>query len=60
MSDFERGRRIPDMDEREEAHEQRHRRRSMMSRCQCAGGEEMPGRCPGPENCPMVDHGARQ
>lgn len=44
----------PDDDERREAFEARRTRRNRS--CQCSGGEEMPGRCPGPANCPMVDH----
>lgn len=42
------------MTEQEVAYEraqERHRRNA--NRCQCRG--DMPGRCPGPENCPCVD-----
>jgi len=52
MSDFdERGRRIPDEDERQEALQQRRALRRRSS-CLCLD-IAMPGSCPGPENCPV-------
>ncbi len=39
-----------DEDERREAIDER-RRRAWLSHCQCGG--DMPGRCPGPANCPL-------
>lgn len=52
MSDFDdRGRRIPDYDELQDAYEEKHRKRLDYG-CLC-GWPDMPGRCPGPRNCPM-------
>jgi hypothetical protein len=45
------GRRIPDYDELADAYEERQRRR-WGSGCLC-GYPDLPGRCPGPANCPM-------
>lgn len=42
-----------DEDERIEAAQERRERRSY-GRCQC--GDDLPGRCPGPQNCPQADN----
>lgn len=41
-----------DEDERREAIDER-RARSWATHCQC--GDDMPGSCPGPANCPMCE-----
>ena len=43
---------IGDEDERRDALEARRSKR-YKGACRC--GTEMPGRCPGPENCPMCE-----
>jgi hypothetical protein len=53
MSDFdEHGHRIPDPDEVRDAYLER-KRLLRLTRCQC--GNDLPGRCPGPSNCPYAD-----
>ena len=52
MSDYdERGRRIPDYDERRDAADERRRLQNIYH-CLC-GNPDIPGSCPGPAACPM-------
>ena len=54
MSDRDEFGRLEDDELRREAAEERHKRRMIFGPCLCGG--DMPGHCPGPNNCPMQEH----
>ena len=55
MSDAdENGRYEGDEDERRDAYEARHARNAW--RCRCPDMRDVPGHCPGPDQCPLQEH----